>query len=730
MPFDPEPEAVATSAPESRRRWISLRLAAQFLGVIFALVGVGLIVLGVLRMTDDSGEPSLAVRTALPTLATPGATDPAATPFPAAVPDEPAAFGQFGFRRSLYSVRPDGSDLKAVLPSRPRAYAFSPDATQLAYVSTYGDIDLKFISAAGEALDPVRLEGVFSVDGITWPGDGSRVVLSVQVAQRSGPALEDTIALLDVESGDLEILDSTPLLPNGLITLPGEPESVVPHPNSGAALSPDGEYVAWPSADGEIKIAPVDGGTPALALSGRFPAWSPDSTSLAFQSGADIHIVDRDGSAQDVLAPGTQPAWAPADNITFIRAGDLFVIDPDTGEETRLTSIPLPFVEDPRWSPDGERIIFTYAASVSEIFTVGANGDGRTLLVPGSFPRWSPDGESIAFAAGNGKGNLFLMSPNGGDLTALPATISLSDPAPPDAGCHARPFQWSPSGDRLAVCNARSGNIDIIRLSGEGPIRVGSGSSFSWSPDGDRIAFTGYEGEGAAARAVIYIADPAEPDAPPEQLAEGTTPDWSPDGEKIAYVTNDGLRVAAVDSGESTLVAAGEIARSHVSWSPDSTRIAYVSAGRIHIATLNSSDAPVAIIEGLSPQWSPDGTRARLSTPAPPTATTTSGSSPPTPPLPRHATSAKAAPPPGPPTPPASPTTASSRRRNPRKTEGPFPPFALRNRRAASHRQRRLRNRSRSAIPEHRRSHSPPPPVIPSGKACPERTEVSPPGDP
>jgi WD40-like Beta Propeller Repeat len=336
VPFDPEPEAVAPSAPESRRRWINLRLAAQFLGVVFALAGVGLIVLGVLRMTDDSESP-VTVRTVLPTQATPGATEPAATPVPAVVPEGPGASGQ----------------------------------------------------------------------------------------------------------------------------------------------------------------------------------------------------------------------------------------------------------------------------TVIEIFTVSANGDERTLLVPGSFPRWSPDGEAIAFAAGNG--DLFLMTPDGGPVTALPATISLSDsPPPPDAGCHARPFQWSPSGGRLAVCNARSGNIDVIRLSGDGNIFVGSGSSFSWSPDGALIAFTGYEGEGAAARAVIYIADPAQPNAPPQPLAEGTTPDWSPDGEKIAYVANDGLHVAAVDTGESTLVAAGEIARTHVSWSPDSTHFAYVSAGRIHIATLNS-DAPTIIGEGLGPQWSPDG---------------------------------------------------------------------------------------------------------------------------
>jgi Tol biopolymer transport system component len=622
VPFDSEPDGTIVSTPEPHPRRIKFRLAAQVFGIGLALAGLGLVVWGGVRMaSDDTSDRPVVRPTALPSPATAAVTNPPSTitPFPTVVPEEAVAFGKFGFRRALYSVRPDVSEPEIVLPSLPRAYALSPDGTQLAYVQGYGDTDLKVISASGEALFSLQLEVVFSVDGLSWPGDGSHIVLSVQVVPPSDPStLKETIALLDLDSDALTILDSAPLLPNGLITLPSEPPAAVPHPNSGAALSPDGTHVAWPSGDGEIKISSVSGQTRAVALTGRFPAWSADSSRLAFEDGGDIHIVDRDGSGEETLAPGGQPAWAPADRITFIRDGDLFVIDPDTGEESQLTGIDLPFASSPRWSPDGERIVFAYAADVSEIFTVAPNGDERTLLVPGSHPQWSPDGESIAFAAGNGKGNLFLMSPDGSSLEALPATISVSGPAPPDAGCHARPFQWSPSGDRLAVCNARSGNIDVIRLSGEGPILVGvGGTSFSWSPEGDRIALTGYEGEGARARAVIRIADPAKPNAPPQRLAEGTTPDWSPDGDKIAYVANDGLHVAGIATGQNVLVAGGDVEPSHVSWSPDSSRLAYVRDGRVFIAGLASGTSTVNVAEGLGPQWSPDGAQIAFYTSAP-----------------------------------------------------------------------------------------------------------------
>ena len=207
VPFDPEPDGTVVSTPEPPRRRINLRLAAQVFGIGLALAGLGLVVWGGVRMaSDDTSDRPVVRRTALPSLATAGVTNPPSTitPFPTVAPEDAVAFGQFGFRRALYSVRPDVSEPEIVLPSLPRAYALSPDGTQLAYVQSYGDTDLKVISATGEALFSLQLEGVFNVDGLTWPGDGSRIVLSVQVAQPSDPStLKDTIALLDLEATPL-----------------------------------------------------------------------------------------------------------------------------------------------------------------------------------------------------------------------------------------------------------------------------------------------------------------------------------------------------------------------------------------------------------------------------------------------------------------------------------------------------------------------------------------------
>ena len=49
------------------------------------------------------------------------------------------------------------------------------------------------------------------------------------------------------------------------------------------------------------------------------------------------------------------------------------------------------------WFPDGERIMFGLGRS-SDIYIVGADGSGLTLVIPdATYPYWSPDGSRISY---------------------------------------------------------------------------------------------------------------------------------------------------------------------------------------------------------------------------------------------------------------------------------------------------------------------------------------------
>jgi dipeptidyl aminopeptidase/acylaminoacyl peptidase len=173
---------------------------------------------------------------------------------------------------------------------------------------------------------------------------------------------------------------------------------------------------------------------------------SPDGSQLALQLWGHIWILDAGGGEArrltDAVDPPDEhwfPRWSPDGNwivYSSMRPDVGLVILPAAGGTARVLT-EGEFDWWASWSPDGETIVFTRGASA--LWTVPSSGGTPERLTPDTLPAtepaWSPDGRRIAFSS---NGRLLTITPDA-DLatTRLPgfrrAPSSSSSPRGPVA---------------------------------------------------------------------------------------------------------------------------------------------------------------------------------------------------------------------------------------------------------------------------------------------------------
>ena len=204
----------------------------------------------------------------------------------------------------------------------------------------------------------------------------------------------------------------------------------------------------------------------------RNPAWSPDSTQVAFVTESDslmennLWVANADGSAArelaggftPQLAEGADPAWKPDGSVIAAVFPEDFVdpnhrstifLKPTDGSPGSFFG-PRGFpMWDVGWAHDGAKLLSVRSNSSSaqaESDPAGTqiavmNSDGSNLYVIGSgfhamHPRWSPDDKYIIFQDKTSQGDLEIYRMNADGANVLNLTMSSSDDFEPEwAAC-------------------------------------------------------------------------------------------------------------------------------------------------------------------------------------------------------------------------------------------------------------------------------------------------------
>jgi Tol biopolymer transport system component len=238
-----------------------------------------------------------------------------------------------------------------------------------------------------------------------------------------------------------------------------------------------------------------------------FPALSPDGKKIVFDSNrlrgdgpintSDLFLMNTDGTEQTPLIRGSSPSWSPDGKyITFHRSAsgtglpikidpgaatddsDIFIMNVDDFLKNvegaiNVTNTPGDIDDDPDWSPDGQKIVFTRHpvtddpnnSVLAEIYVLNLETGAETRVTFNSeeerAPAWSPDGTRIVFSCRRG-GNDFeicVMNSDGTGANDPPLTNNTVGDLTPS---------WSPDGQKIVFHRPVAGRLQLWLMNADG----------------------------------------------------------------------------------------------------------------------------------------------------------------------------------------------------------------------------------------------------------------------
>lgn len=343
-----------------------------------------------------------------------------------------------GGRRGIYTFSPADGSRKLLTAGVITAPTLSPDGRRLAFLRMRGlatidheEIAVQDLTAAWEADGPAQplYWGAATTIGMAWVQSGRELVL----------CHAPKTATHSVLAGDLYRMAALPgarLEPMGLhgcFTVTSTRQSSAEHTRL--------IYGNTLNTKSELWLAPVSGASTPVRFApsageDTVPSYSPDGRFVAFisnRSGTpEVWVSSRDGSNPRKLTEGakvrSQPRWSPdGDKLLFAGAplaghrwdNAFFTVGVSSGETVRLP-IDGDRGWDPLWSPDGQWI---YYSSGSEVWRVRPDGTEAARVIErmeGSRPiQISPDGQRFYFTRPGTPATLWSVPIAGGKASLL-----------------------------------------------------------------------------------------------------------------------------------------------------------------------------------------------------------------------------------------------------------------------------------------------------------------------
>ena len=234
---------------------------------------------------------------------------------------------------------------------------------------------------------------------------------------------------------------------------------------------------------------------------------------------------------------------------------DIYTVEPDGSNLSRLTDDNTYLDIRPSWSPDGKKIVFerelvTGGRGKHWVMVMGADGSNMRKLpvrTRSSNVSWSPDGTKLTFDAGNPPNHdvrdIYMTDADGSNQINLTKTPGISEQYP----------DFSPDGSQLCYFHSNYGRslsaptgIYAMNTDGSNPFRLSDeeqATQCEWSPDGKKIVFTSIYDSVNSTEEVsdeeVYVinADGSDRTNLTTNSVIDLDPTWSPDGTRIAFIS-------------------------------------------------------------------------------------------------------------------------------------------------------------------------------------------------